>query len=66
MTNSAIMNYTAFIWAVADLLRSNYKQPGYGKVLSRPSIVQRLDCVLDVALTDIEFPVGTVPRTGEG
>ena len=66
MTDSAIENHTAFIRAVADLLRGDYKQSEYCKLLSRPSIVQRLTCVLDVASTDIEFPAGTAPRTGEG
>jgi type I restriction-modification system DNA methylase subunit len=66
MTDSAIKNHTAFIWAVADLLRCDYKQPEYGKVLFQPLLVRRLDCVLDIALTDIEFSVGTAPRTGEG
>ena len=66
MTDSAIKNYTAFIWAMADLLRGDYKQPEYGKVLFQPLLVRRLDCVLDVALTDIEFSAGTARRTGEG
>lgn len=67
MTDSAIKNHTAFIWAVDDLLRGDYKQSEYGKVLSRSSIVRRLACVLDIAPTDnIKFQAGTAPRTGEG
>jgi len=66
MTSSAIKNHTAFIWAVADLLRGDYKQSEYGKLLSRPSIVWRMVCVLDVAPTDIEFPASTASRRGEG
>jgi type I restriction enzyme M protein len=28
-----IQNHPAFIWSVADLLRGDYKQSGYGKVM---------------------------------
>ena len=36
---------SAFIWSVADLLRGDYKQSDYGKVIL-PFTVRRLDCVL--------------------
>ena len=29
----AIRNHAAFIWSVADLLRGDYKQSEYGKVI---------------------------------
>ncbi|GAC1349493.1 MAG: hypothetical protein NVSMB27_23150 [Ktedonobacteraceae bacterium] len=64
MTDSTIKNHTAFLWAVADLLRGDCKQLAYGKVLSLPS--RRLAGILDFALTAIEFLVGIAPRTGEG
>jgi type I restriction enzyme M protein len=38
---------TAFIWSVADLLRGDYKQADYGKVILPFTILRRLDCVLD-------------------
>jgi len=34
------------IWAVADLLRGDYKQSDYGKVILPLTILRRLDCVL--------------------
>jgi type I restriction enzyme M protein len=34
------------IWEVADLLRGDYKQSDYGKVILPLSILRRLDCVL--------------------
>src|SRR5437867_340480 len=37
---------TSFIWAVADLLRGDYKQADYGKVILPLTILRRLDCVL--------------------
>ena len=38
---------TAFIWSVADLLRGDYKQADYGKVILPFTVLRRLDCVLD-------------------
>jgi type I restriction enzyme M protein len=37
---------SAFIWSVADLLRGDYKQSDYGKVILPFTILRRLDCVL--------------------
>lgn len=43
------MNHQAlssFIWSVADLLRGDYKQSEYGRVILPFTILRRLDCVL--------------------
>jgi len=37
---------TSFIWSVADLLRGDYKQADYGKVILPFTVLRRLDCVL--------------------
>ena len=34
------------IWSVADLLRGDYKQSDYGKVILPMTVLRRLDCVL--------------------
>jgi type I restriction enzyme M protein len=36
-----------FIWQVADLLRGDYKQSDYGKVILPFTVLRRLDCVLE-------------------
>ena len=38
---------SAFIWSVADLLRGDYKQSEFGKVILPFTVLRRLDCVLD-------------------
>jgi type I restriction-modification system DNA methylase subunit len=38
---------TSFIWSVADLLRGEYKQSDYGKVILPLTVLRRLDCVLE-------------------
>jgi len=35
-----------FIWSVADLLRGDYKQSEYGKVILPLTVIRRLDCVM--------------------
>lgn len=39
---------SSFIWSVADLLRGDYKQSEYGKVILPFTVLRRLDCVLEV------------------
>jgi type I restriction-modification system DNA methylase subunit len=38
---------TGFLWSVADLLRGDYKQADYGKVILPLTVLRRLDCVLE-------------------
>jgi type I restriction enzyme M protein len=51
--NSLVMNtmnqqvLSSFIWSVADLLRGDYKQSEYGKVILPFTVLRRLDCVLE-------------------
>src|SRR5947209_14178131 len=42
-----IRNHAAFIWSIADLLRGDYKQSEYGKVILPLTVIRRLDCVLE-------------------
>ncbi len=43
MSNTSL---SSFIWSVADLLRGDYKQSDYGKVILPFTVLRRLDCVL--------------------
>lgn len=42
-----ISNHAGFIWSVADLLRGDYKQSEYGRVILPLTVFRRLNCVLD-------------------
>jgi hypothetical protein len=44
---SGKQNLSTFIWSVADLLRGNYKQSDYGKMILPFTVLRRLDCVLE-------------------
>lgn len=50
------MNHQAlssFIWSVADLLRGDYRQSEYGKVILPFTVLRRLDCVLEATKSDV-------------
>ena len=40
-------NLSSFIWSVADLLRGDFKQSEYGKIILPFTVLRRLDCVLE-------------------
>ena len=46
-SSETIRNHAAFIWSVADLLRGDYKQSEYGRVILPMVVLRRLDCVLE-------------------
>ncbi len=45
--NNGFKEYANLIWSVADLLRGDYKQSEYGKVILPMTVLRRLDCVLE-------------------
>jgi type I restriction enzyme M protein len=46
-------NLSSFLWSVADLLRGDYKQSEYGKVILPFTVLRRLDCVLEGTKTKV-------------
>jgi type I restriction enzyme M protein len=51
--STTVKNHAAFIWSVADLLRGDYKQSEYGKVILPLTVLRRLDCVLEPTKTKV-------------
>jgi len=41
------MSISALVWSTANLLRGNYKQSDYGRVILPFTLLRRLECVLD-------------------
>ena len=37
----------AFVWSIAELLRGDFKQSEYGKVILPFVVLRRLDCILE-------------------
>src|SRR3954469_25023403 len=55
--------YVNFIWSVADLLRGDYKQSEYGRVILPFVVLRRLDCVLEP--TKAKVLVRAAPLAGK-
>lgn len=61
-------NLSSFIWSVADLLRGDYRQSEYGKVILPFTVLRRLDCVLEatkaavLAENDAKTKAGIAPE----
>ena len=54
-----------FIWSVADLLRGDYKQSDYGKVILPLTVLRRLDCVLEPAKEKLLERAKTLPAKAD-
>ncbi len=39
-------NLASYIWAIADLLRGDFKQSQYGRIILPLTLLRRLECVL--------------------
>ena len=57
-------NLSALIWSVADLLRGDYKQSDYGKVIMPFTVLRRLDCILESTKENVLLEYKK--RTSEG
>ncbi|NDV52871.1 class I SAM-dependent DNA methyltransferase [Salipiger sp. PrR003] len=47
MSQDTINNNATFIWSIAELLRGDFKQSEYGKIVLPLTILRRLDCLLE-------------------
>lgn len=47
MTNNNFSQIASFIWSVADLLRGDFKQSQYGRIILPFTLLRRLECVLE-------------------
>lgn len=47
MSDSDIKSLGSFVWSIAELLRGDFKQSEYGKVILPFVVLRRLDCILE-------------------
>src|SRR5258705_12770310 len=57
-------NLSSFIWSVADLLRGDYRQSEYGKVILPFTVLRRLDCVLEATKPTVLVELATRKKAG--
>lgn len=46
ITNTSTSSLAKLIWSVADLLRSDFKQSQYGRIILPLTVLRHLECVL--------------------
>ncbi|MBA4853467.1 class I SAM-dependent DNA methyltransferase [Emticicia sp. BO119] len=47
MTTAKVQSLSAFAWSIAEILRGDFKQSEYGKVVLPFVVLRRLDCLLE-------------------
>lgn len=47
MSKETINNNASFIWSIAELLRGDFRQSEYGRIVLPFTILRRLDCILE-------------------
>ena len=55
----------SFIWSVADLLRGDYKQSEYGRVILPLTVLRRLDCVLEPSKEKVLEKAKALPKKAD-
>ena len=51
-TNADVRGLGGFVWSIAEILRGDFKQSEYGKVILPFIVLRRLDCLLDASKRD--------------
>lgn len=62
-TNNNFSSIAAFLWSVADLLRGDFKQSQYGRIILPFTLLRRLECVLETTKPDVLAKYETVKAT---
>lgn len=44
-----VQNLSSFVWSIAEILRGDFKQSEYGKVILPFIVMRRLDCILETS-----------------
>lgn len=65
MTNNNFSQTAAFIWSVADLLRGDFKQSQYGRVILPFTLLRRLECVLEASKESLLAEIPKVEALSE-
>jgi len=57
-----IQNLGSFVWSIAEILRGDFKQSEYGKVILPFVVMRRLDCILEPTKEAVLAAEKTVPE----
>ena len=57
-------NLASYIWSLADLLRGDFKQSQFGRIILPFTLLRRLECVLEVHKANILTEAARVESMG--
>ena len=57
-----IKSLGSFVWSIAELLRGDFKQSEYGKVILPFVVLRRLDCILETSKQDVLDMAASLPK----
>ncbi|WP_299651185.1 class I SAM-dependent DNA methyltransferase [uncultured Jannaschia sp.] len=61
MSKDTIATHAAFIWSIAELLRGDFKQSEYGRMVLPFTILRRLDCLLEPTKAEVLSVAESLP-----
>ncbi|MFZ1725545.1 MAG: class I SAM-dependent DNA methyltransferase [Albidovulum sp.] len=62
MSNTDIKSLGSFVWSIAELLRGDFKQSEYGKVILPFVVLRRLDCILEATKPAVLEMAASLPE----
>lgn len=62
MSSSDIKSLGSFVWSIAELLRGDFRQSDYGKVVLPFVVLRRLDCILEASKPAVLDMAATLPK----
>ena len=62
MSSADIKSLGSFVWSIAELLRGDFKQSEYGKVILPFVVLRRLDCILEETKPAVLEMAATLPE----
>src|SRR3546814_1402068 len=61
LVGAQVQNLGAFVWSIAEILRGDFKQSEYGKVILPFVVLRRLDCILEATKDAVLAEEKTLP-----
>lgn len=62
MTSAKVQSLSSFAWSIAEILRGDFKQSEYGKVVLPFVVLRRLDCLLESSKDNVLKAFDTLPK----
>lgn len=63
--STQVQNLSSFIWSIAEILRGDFKQSEYGKVVLPFIVMRRLDCILQASKDAVLEAEKTIPESAD-